>query len=126
MSVTYGRDAVSSTRHTREPMEIAFATRDLRAMCEDLNIAQDVIGMSVADQLRARLADMRAADNVEELLGLGVTGVRIESNRLTVELAQGYRIVLRSNHEVGRRGPERPEWRNVRRVQVLTVDKDAG
>jgi hypothetical protein len=109
-------------------MELAFATRDLRTLCEDLSVAQDVLGTSVADQLKARLADMRAADNVEEFMGLGIPGVMpLDPDAVTVELSQGYRIVMRSNHEVGPRRPENAEeWRRVRRVQILSIDRDAG
>jgi len=106
-------------------MELAFATRNLRTMCEDLNVAEDVLGTPVADQLKARLADMRAADNVEEFVGLGIPSVvPRESGTVTVELSQGYRIVMRSNHQPGRRSHERAEdWRLVRRVQVLSIDR---
>jgi hypothetical protein len=109
-------------------MELAFATRDLRTLCEDLSVAQDVVGMAVADQLRARLADLRAADNVEEFMGLGIPGVGPpDGGLLTVELSQGYRIVMKSNHDVGRRSPDHTEeWRRVRRVQILSIDRDAG
>jgi hypothetical protein len=104
-------------------MELAFATRDLRALCEDLDVARDVLGTPAADQLRARLADLRASDSVEEFLNLGLSGVGVVEATVTVELAHGRRMILRPNHfEAG----EATEWRRVRRVQVIRIDEQEG
>jgi hypothetical protein len=105
-------------------MELAFATRDLRALCEDLDVARDVLGTPAADQLKARLADMRASDNIQEFLDLGLPGVTIvNESTLTVDLSQGHRIFLKPNHP---RTEANAEWKHVRRVQVVQIEEEPG
>lgn len=107
-------------------MELAFATRDLRALCEDFGVAEDVLGAPAAEQLKARLADIRAADNVEELMGLGIPGVTLEDGEVvTIDLSQGYRMVVKSNHEAAVPPEPARAWRRVHRLQVLSIDRAA-
>jgi hypothetical protein len=102
-------------------MELAFATRDLRTLCENSDVARDVFGTPAADQLKARLADLRASDNLQEFLKLGLPGVGVAKTIVTIELSQGRRMLLKSNH---RPPGEATEWQRVRRVQVIAIDEE--
>ena len=48
-------------------MQLSFATKHLRAVCESKSVASRHLDGDVSRNLRARLADLRAAENVTEL-----------------------------------------------------------
>src|SRR5690242_19229399 len=54
--------------YTVKALELAFATKSLRQLCESEAIAKQEIGVSVAEKLKRRLADMRAATCVTDLI----------------------------------------------------------
>ena len=105
-------------------MELAFASRRLRAMCEDLEVARRELGAPVAAQLKARIADLRAADNVGDLV-LGVVPVASDATvGVTVDLSQGYRMVITSNHGTTPSDESGDvDWQRVRRVEVVAIDR---
>lgn len=49
-------------------MEISFSTKEFRKLCEDRNYADEKLGTVVADILRRRLADLRAATNIDDIV----------------------------------------------------------
>lgn len=48
-------------------MQLAFETKRLRDICENEERAADELGTKVAEQLKRRLADLRAAESIEEM-----------------------------------------------------------
>jgi toxin HigB-1 len=103
-------------------MELAFATRRLRAMCEDAQVAAEVFDEVVVEQLKSRLADLRAVDFIEDLVVGSPAMTGGPAPRVTVELAQGYVMVLVPNHP----DPPRSEggsvdWHRVRRLQLIDI-----
>ena len=106
-------------------MELAFWSRALRAVCEDTAVARRSLDAPVAEQLRGRLADLRAADNVAEL-PLETTLTLVDgAATVTVDLSQGYRMVLTSNHPTPPSDVE-IDWRRVRRLQVMAIERSSG
>lgn len=105
-------------------MNIAFATRKLREICENQVKAERELGVVIAAKLRSRLADLNAARSVKELL-FGEPRESSEDGRsvFTINLTQGYQLVLASNHNSIRADGD---WAEVTRVKVLEIEADNG
>lgn len=104
-------------------MIIAFGSTFIRAVCEDPGAADQHLGHEMGDTLRDRLADVRAAVTVEDLL-VGQPSTGGPSRReLRIRLGQAGLLVLRANH---RRLPLDPhgdvDWRRVSYVQVIGIE----
>lgn len=104
-------------------MIIAFGSTQLRAICEDPNAADAYLGTETAELLRARLADIRAAVTVEDLLVGDPTTGGEAGRELRIGIGQGAKLALRANH---RRLPlaedGRVDWCRVSYVQVMGID----
>lgn len=108
-------------------MNLAFSTRDLRTICEEQIAAEREFGIEIAHELRARLADMRAAENVSELVAGRPREIVLNDDRLyVVDIAKGYRIVLRANNLRIRQQVQGKEidWSQVDCVQIINVEKE--
>jgi hypothetical protein len=108
-------------------VNLAFATEELRDRCEFKVIGERAYGSEVARQLRERLASMREADNVFELLTghprpiPGGDGLCYE-----VSLPENFRMVICANHKVLPRLGESGgvDWSKVTRVIVQSIEKE--
>jgi hypothetical protein len=103
-------------------MELAFATRSLRALCEDEDRAAGLYGPTVAADLRARLADLRAAATVSDLIAGNPIFDGAGDAHLTLTLADTHVLICRVNH----RNPARqqdgsPDWTRVRRLLIGSI-----
>ncbi len=104
-------------------MELAFESRTLRTVCESETSAQRELGPTVAEVLKHRLADLRAATSINDLVAgnprLSDGG---DDQHLIIDLASGYNIVLGANHpknpltEAGRLN-----WAMISRVKLLWI-----
>jgi proteic killer suppression protein len=105
-------------------LEIAFAKKSLRQLCESERTARHSLGAGVAEKLKARLADLRAASSVKELVAGRPREMRRERTRqIAVDLCDGYRIVFCINHSVvplGNRG--RVDWSRVNRIKIVNIE----
>lgn len=111
-----------------DTLELAFETKSLRSICEREAHARCHLGSEVAEVLKHRLADFRAATSVMDLPAgrprlVGGSG----HERMIIDLRAGYRIVLEANH------PNNPttedggiEWRRVSRIKILQIGGNDG
>lgn len=107
-------------------LEISFAERSLRSLCENGAKAEAALGIEAAVRLQRRLADLRAVTSVKDL----VAGSFIEKkgklgNELTFYLGGGYLMVVTPNHMVMpllRSG--KTDWKRVRRIKVLKIEQE--
>lgn len=104
-------------------MELAFESRELRTTCESEAFATDKLGATIAEVLRHRLADFRAASSPKDLVA-GRPRTTLGGQQMAVDLADSYEIVFKSNH------PDCPmtesgqvEWSKVRRIKILSIRK---
>lgn len=108
------------------PLEIAFATKKLRHLCESEEAARSSLGSGVAEKLKARLADLRAASCVKDLVAgrpRHLAGRRPTS--LGINLSDGWRFVICANHnDVPQLKSGAVDWARVNRVKVVDIDKD--
>lgn len=104
-------------------MEIGFDTKKLRSICESNLDAQRKLGNEVAEVLQRRLADLRAATNIGDLVANPPTEVDGEvPEHLGIDLPSGYQIIFSANH------PKKPitesgilDWSRVNRVRILDI-----
>ncbi|MGV3571405.1 MAG: type II toxin-antitoxin system RelE/ParE family toxin [Ramlibacter sp.] len=82
-------------------MEIRFADKKLQAYCESADASVRKLGAASARKLRSRLADLKAAAAVSELVaGRPHPLVRNRAGQFSLDLAGGQRLVFSPAHEV--------------------------
>ncbi len=109
-------------------VEIAFATRQLRDICEKEASAVDAFGVAGVGALKRRLADLRAANSVEDLVAGRPTQLDgADAGQLSIPLTKNLRMVLSANH------PHNPttengdiNWAQVRRVKLQRIERPDG
>jgi proteic killer suppression protein len=105
-------------------LELAFANKSLRQLCESKAKANRDFGVKMADGLRRRVADLRAATCVSDLV-IG-TPRELEGDRqeqIALDLDDGFRLIFCANHNAV---PELEsggiDWSKVSRVKILCIE----
>lgn len=103
-------------------MEIAFATIPLRSICESETLARNELGELVANTLMHRLADIRAAVCITDLIVGKPEFIKDDKSCLSINLREGYQLIISANH------PFNPatesgelDWRKIRRVKICEI-----
>jgi len=105
-------------------MELAFGTRTLRSNCEDAERAALMWGLDVAERLKDRVADLRAAGSVRDLIAGSPTLSPGTPPTATLELAAGYRLVCEVNHAaIPSNEHGEVDWERVRRLKLTRVER---
>lgn len=124
------RGELSETRfrYSEGPkLELAFSRISLRELCEIRARAERQYGTVTARQLRARLADLEAAENVSVLIA--GTPTEIEGSdppQMTITFAPGYRIIFRVNHNpIPRLNSGAVDWSNVTMIQLQKIEEQS-
>lgn len=108
-------------------MELAFRTRELRSICEDEDVAAERFDPRVVGSLKRRLADLRAADSVDDLVAGHPRLASDPYPAVSLDLACGYELVCHVNHPNPQVGADRQlSWPSVRRLQVTAIAKKEG
>ena len=109
-------------------MELAFVSKLLRTICENEAYAKCKLGPMVAEVLKHRLADLRAATSVKDLVvgrphGLGGA----DHQHMVIDLCDDHRMVFCANH------PNNPvaesgklDWPKVSRIKILRIEGNHG
>jgi proteic killer suppression protein len=105
-------------------LEISFETKELRALCEDEALAAESFGSAVAQALKGRLADMSAADVIDDLpVGQPQSGTYKNVDCVHIQLADSHRLTIVANHRPPRVGTHgATAWDHVRRVRVVALE----
>jgi toxin HigB-1 len=85
-------------------VEITFADNRIRKLCSGQNTGIRKLGSQCARKLRARLADLQAAANLEDLRGVPGAGRlhELSGDRrgfLAIDLSHPYRLLLRPTED---------------------------
>ena len=107
-------------------MELAFESKHLRSICENEANAKGELGPEVAEVLKRRLADLRAATSIDDLI---IGKPRISdighTTCLVVDLCRGHHIILKANH------PKNPltetgklDWAKISRIKVTYIGSE--
>lgn len=108
------------------PMELSFATKTLRSLCEDEDAAVQKFGKKAAAELRARIADLRAADSVADIVA-GAPRFFEDDPRMTISVLEELEIVLRPNHlNMPLQAAGGVDWSHVRRLRIDKLNQLAG
>jgi hypothetical protein len=109
-------------------LQLAFSSKELRGICESEDAAREQLGMAIANALKRRLADLRAAPTALDLPGIEPTLVEgREGNLMAVALSETIRLTFSVNH------PKPPtlstgevDWSRVTRIQIATIEDTNG
>lgn len=104
-------------------MTILFADRDLERLCSEEREARRRFGAEGARKLRARLADLRAATRVRDLLAGRPHPLRHDrSGQFAVDLHGGRRLVFAPAHEPVPLDPTGAvDWTQVTTVCIVFI-----
>lgn len=101
-------------------MQLAFETKRLRDICENEERAADELGTKVAEQLKRRLADLRAAESIEEMPN--IVKPSKGSTKCSVRFAEDRSIVFCANHNPNPTSQSgKIDWAKVRRIRILEI-----
>lgn len=122
------RVGVRGSPGTADTLELAFKSKELRTICESEAHAKCNLGSKVAEALKHRLADLRAATSIVDLVaGRPRIADGGHSQQMIVDLCDGYRITFCANH------PNNPvtehgklDWTKVSRIKILGIERDDG
>ena len=107
------------------PLEIAFDKRSLRQICESDDRAKGELGAKAAEKLKRRLADLRAAPSVKDLVAGRPR--ELEGSRhphIGIDLSEGYCLVFCANHNATPRVKSGDvDWSRVCRIKLLRIEK---
>jgi hypothetical protein len=104
-------------------LNLAFATKALRSLCETKSIAERKLGAKAAARLRRRLADLRAAESAAEIVAIGLVQLpQPPSTQFYFDLG-GAMLVVEVNHQKEPTADSGGiDWARVTRVKVMKVE----
>jgi hypothetical protein len=102
-------------------LELAFATRALRDICESEATAKEKLGAKAADALKRRLSDFRSIDSFDEL---PFNKPKKNSNNVTFGLPDDWRLVVTGGHGDNPKLPSgKIDWAKVTRLKIVRIEK---
>ena len=109
--------------HGVKQLELAFETKSLRNLCENQSEARQKLGLTVAGKLKRRLADLRAAECVTEMVAGRIRELKgYSSSRIAVELGKSTVVVFVANHvKTPMLTSGDVDWARVRRIRILSI-----
>jgi hypothetical protein len=109
-------------------LELAFDSKSLRTLCESEAIATRQLGPEVAEAVKHRLADLRAATSVKDLVAGRLHKLDgTDSRYMVVDLCNDYQMIFCANH------PKNPmtksgelDWAKICRIKILRIERVHG
>lgn len=105
-------------------MELSFETKFLRDACENQDFSNSEFGKKVSARLRSRLADLRAATSVLDLI-VGnpseIQGFHVHTYK--IDLCDGFVLTFISNHTTAPLEEGKINWEKVNRIKILSIGK---
>ncbi len=102
-------------------LELSFANKALRELCESSVKANRKLGVDVANELRRRVADLRAATSVRDLL-IGAPR-ETEEDQIALDLGPSFQLTFCANHNtVPKIESGAIYWSKVSRIKILSVE----
>ena len=102
------------------PLDLRFASAELRAVCERRTAAEHLLGAAAACKLRARLSDIQAASDIRQAV-LGRPSFS-QRGRVTFLLSTTHRLVVASAvTPIPRQSDKRVDWAQVNILEVVEI-----
>jgi plasmid maintenance system killer protein len=107
-------------------MEIAFENKSLRKLCESERTARRSLGARVAERLKRRLADLRAANCVQDVVAGRPRELHGNSaGQVVLDLGEGAYLVFCTNHSVAPLSDgTHVDWSKVNRVKIISIENN--
>jgi hypothetical protein len=103
-------------------LELAFETKDLRTLCEIEAEAKRKLKGPVAEMLKHRVADLKAALSLSDLVA-GRPRLGDTPETMLVDLRDGYRLVFAANHQRNPRASSGDiDWPRVSRIRITAIE----
>jgi hypothetical protein len=104
-------------------LELAFHTKLIRLICESEDEASVQLGVAVAEILKHRIADMRAATSPRDLV---VGRPRVEAGRqMRVDLKDDVTILFKANHTSNPMNDANElDWGKVTRIKIMQIESE--
>ncbi len=104
-------------------MELAFTTKQLRQLCESSAKAKKELGDEMAEKLKHRISDLRAAVCTNDLLVGDPRELNYSGEKaFTIDLGDDLSIFFCANHN---KNPTfengKIDWDNVSRIRILNI-----
>jgi hypothetical protein len=112
------------SKRDHERVELAFASLELRNICESRRRATNLLGAEAAHELAQRLADLSAFATAAELADLFPSDIvdRSPSERV-LRLRTGHDLVFCAGHvDVPVREDGLTDWTRVSRLRIIAVE----
>ncbi len=113
----------STQRKAAAGLELSFATRELRDICEKRSVAVSILGLSSALELEQRIADIEALENVSDLIELFPECVVQMGTGFSLQIEAAYKVVFCAGHvstpltSVGT-----VNWEKVTRIRIVALE----
>ncbi|KAA3609685.1 MAG: hypothetical protein D8M58_21580 [Calditrichaeota bacterium] len=106
-------------------MEIAFKSKKLRDICQNELTAKKELGYKVSTKLKHRLADIRAAGTIFEIV-VGNPRELLESkSNYIMDIGENYIIRFSANHVNNpRTSDQKIDWKKVTRIKILSIEEN--
>jgi hypothetical protein len=102
-------------------LELAFANKALRQLCESSAKANLKLGVDTASELRRRVADLRASTSVLDLL-IGAPR-EPQAGQIALDVGPCFQITFCANHNtVPKLESGAIDWSKVSRVKILAIE----
>ena len=103
-------------------LELAFAHKSLRELCESQLRAERKFGIAIARKLRARLADLRDAETINDVIAGRPELLASAPEKMAVNLGEKVCIVFCANHVSNPRTEAGGvNWSRVNRIKILDI-----
>jgi toxin HigB-1 len=103
-------------------LEIAFANKRLREICESKSKGGAELGTNAYESLKRRLLDIDAAECLSELSWLDM--VMINDGSVAISFHSGYRLLAVAGNRSMPRGTEgQVDWNAVDRIKITEIEK---
>jgi hypothetical protein len=105
-------------------VELAFESMELRTICQKDAEARQELGDTVAEFLKHRLSDLRAAKSVNDLVA-GSPRVGDDPIQFVVDLGDSHRLTFKANHTNNPvTSSNELDWGKVTRVKILRIESN--
>jgi hypothetical protein len=105
-------------------LQLAFNSEQLRTMCENETAAKNQMGAAASDSLKHRLADLRSATSILDLVAGRPRFLEDTEEQMVIDLDDGYHLLFCANH------PNNPltetgklNWPRISRVKILRIEQ---